>query len=375
MNQAIVAAALPSLYSRWMSELLDQPIPEETKATCNDCAMCAKAGDPPEQEAQHFNPGTKCCTYDPEIPNFLAGAILADADPAAHAGRNQFLFRVNSSAILRPQGVCPTIAEAAAHGVLHPGYGQDASLLCPFYLAESGGICGIWKHRNARCATWYCKHERGAVGRDFWRTLKELLADVEAHLSLRCIHALKAGTPEFRELFPMLSVPNREQFQKQQAFLYRSALPAAHVSAEEAKELKAQMWGDWLDREESFYIECARVASTLDWSGVTAGAPQVLRQRVANLRFSFHRLLNRRLPAILIPAPFRSVRLNDRVTRVWGYSNYDPVDIPASVLNALSHFDRRPTESLLESLGKDPAITLTPAWAQILYDFGILTSP
>ena len=34
-----------------------------------------------------FEPSTKCCTFLPELPNFLVGAMLADTDPAAAEGR------------------------------------------------------------------------------------------------------------------------------------------------------------------------------------------------------------------------------------------------------------------------------------------------
>ena len=40
------------------------------------------------------------------------------------------------------------------------GFGQSVALLCPHYLGDSGG-CGIWRHRNGVCATWFCKHTRG----------------------------------------------------------------------------------------------------------------------------------------------------------------------------------------------------------------------
>src|SRR5215813_7928721 len=82
-----MASALPPLYATWMEQLLTGPIPPETGATCSDCVMLAKEPHPPTGSAHFFNPRTKCCTYLPELPNFLVGRILADSDPQSAAGR------------------------------------------------------------------------------------------------------------------------------------------------------------------------------------------------------------------------------------------------------------------------------------------------
>ena len=85
---------LPPLYARWTDELLGGPIPAETRATCLDCAMWVKEGrnpaayDPFTGQEISFLPSTKCCTYVPSLPNFLAGGVLLDEDPAVAPGGN-----------------------------------------------------------------------------------------------------------------------------------------------------------------------------------------------------------------------------------------------------------------------------------------------
>lgn len=63
----------------------------------------------------------------------------------------------------------------------------QVSALPPHYLDEAGGRCGIWKHRKGVCATWFCKHSRGATGRRFWAMLDQLLATVERELTRWCV--------------------------------------------------------------------------------------------------------------------------------------------------------------------------------------------
>ena len=66
-------ATLPPLYQRWVAEILDE-IPAEPEATCLDCPMVSRSG---EQEGVFFNPVTKCCTYRPNLPNYLENGLEA----------------------------------------------------------------------------------------------------------------------------------------------------------------------------------------------------------------------------------------------------------------------------------------------------------
>src|SRR5262245_36081364 len=90
---------LPPLYQRWVRELLDGPVPRETEATCDNCAMLVEGG-----VAAGFNTDTKCCTFLPELHNFLVGAILADDDPAFATGRASVRARVARRVAVTPLG-------------------------------------------------------------------------------------------------------------------------------------------------------------------------------------------------------------------------------------------------------------------------------
>src|SRR5262249_49762543 len=44
MAQPDLTNVLPPLYARWMAELLQGPLPDESHCTCDDCAVARKPG-------------------------------------------------------------------------------------------------------------------------------------------------------------------------------------------------------------------------------------------------------------------------------------------------------------------------------------------
>src|SRR5258706_1678248 len=100
---------LPPLYEKWIAELVGGAIPRESRATCDNCAMCT-GGEEPESSAQtyFFDPVIKCCTWVPNLHNFLAGRILSDADPAAQFGRTTVEKRIAAGIGVSPLGLAPS---------------------------------------------------------------------------------------------------------------------------------------------------------------------------------------------------------------------------------------------------------------------------
>src|SRR5713101_6632134 len=168
-----------------MDALLGESVPPESRATCDDCAMCAPEG-AAEPNTLYFSPRVKCCTYQPRLPNFLVGRALEDRDFAFSAGRATVERRIDGGVEVTPLG----LEQSAAYGLLYQhgsaGFGHAESMRCPHYI-EEGGRCGIWRHRNSICATWFCKYERGAVGLAFWERLRDLLMAVEKDLAVWCV--------------------------------------------------------------------------------------------------------------------------------------------------------------------------------------------
>ena len=74
------AGTLPALYARWIEAIINGSLPVEIEATCSDCAMCSRSGEPDDPEQNFFDKGSKCCTYTPTLSNFMAGAILGSVN-------------------------------------------------------------------------------------------------------------------------------------------------------------------------------------------------------------------------------------------------------------------------------------------------------
>src|SRR5215470_18692050 len=87
---------LPPLYAKWMAELLEGPIPRESRATCDDCAMCEPEEEQKGPQSNYYDPTIKCCTYIPDLHNFLVGRILSDNDPATEWGRGTVEERIKA---------------------------------------------------------------------------------------------------------------------------------------------------------------------------------------------------------------------------------------------------------------------------------------
>ena len=179
------SASLPPLYAGWVDQLLDGPIPAETNATCHDCAMLLTEGErrTPLAESE-YNPDTKCCTYLPELWNFLVGGVLLESHADAERGRATVEARIDRGAQVTPLG----LGKSRTFGLLYKTggadtFGQSRHMRCPHYLHDEGGLCGVWRNRESTCATWFCKHLRGAVGQTFWSHLHQLLRTAERTLA------------------------------------------------------------------------------------------------------------------------------------------------------------------------------------------------
>jgi len=240
---------LPPLYARWMDPLLGGPIPPETNATCHDCAMAPPPGEQARPGA-YVDPRLRCCTYFPDLPNFLVGRILADEGPALAAGRARVAASLGS-VTCTPRGLHPPAAWRLLYREAAEGFfGRARSLLCPYYL-EEGGLCGIWRHRRSTCATWFCKHVRGAVGLRFWNTLHALLSAVEQQLAGWCIVQLDPGPEALRRCFAFPGERNEPR------------LDAAQLDDAADPTGRRALWGRWHGREREYFEECARRVSAL----------------------------------------------------------------------------------------------------------------
>lgn len=324
---------LPPLYARWMTELLPSPIPREAEAPCLQCVL--RPREKPETAMDVvFDSGVKCCTYVPELHNFLVGRILSDEDPAMATGRSTVEFRIQSGAAVTPLGLGLQPAERQKYAqILRLGtFGKDRTHYCPHYVKE-GGLCGVWRHRNSVCATWFCRHVRGAVGARFWRSVYRLLLSCERALTQWCLLKL-IDDPE------TLAHAMR---------VNRAA--SADTDGSEDAETRKKMWGAWWTRKKEFFRECAKLVDPLPWSEVLALAGPEGRIWASVVRQTHQAMLDRSLPANLHAGAFGGMPLDGARARVWGNNMFQPVDVPAAWVDTLSRLSGERTDRVLDKLG------------------------
>jgi hypothetical protein len=356
---------LPPLYAAWADEILRAPVPKETRATCDDCVMLAPARSWPTGSGYAFDPRTKCCTYVPELPNFLVGRILCDTDPAFAKGRATLVRRLEEGVAVTPLGVGrpPTYRLLYQHTAGAMAFGRNRALRCPHYLEDEGGRCGIWRHRKSTCATWFCKYARGAVGLGFWRAMNQLLGTVEESLARWCVVELDVGDEALRQLFP----PSGGD-----PTLFAAPAMGRSLDGVVDRDLGRRLWGRWTGRERAFFDQCADRVGSLTWREVAAiGGPEV-RVRERLVRQSHAALVSDSQPARLRVGSLSIGEMQTDFDRIWTYSPLDPVDLPRPLLAALHHFDGRPTADALRAIAEIAGIRIDERLLRTLVDFRIL---
>jgi hypothetical protein len=308
-----------------------------------------------------FDPVIKCCTWVPNVHNFLVGRILSETDPAAQFGRTTVEKRIAAGIGVTPLGLAPPPVFSLMYQNSSDSFGRSRTLSCPHYIHD-GGRCGIWRNRNSVCTTWFCKHMRGQVGFTFWRdSLQHLLQAVEKALARWCLLELKLGSEALRHLVVTDNWTGDAD-----------TITGASLDNRVDQCAYARIWGKWRGREQEFFVRCGELVSPLSWSDALAiGGPEA--QVFARLtEESYGQLISDDVPSALKVGPFHLVQIENSMTRVNSYSVYDPLDVPQAVVELLHYFDGRPTERALAAIADERGVHLEPALVRKLVDFKLL---
>jgi len=352
-------AVLPPLYAAWMDELLPGPVQPERLATCHDCAMCAPAGGAPAWGGPYFEPDVKCCTYLPTIWSFLAGRILEDHSAEGAEGRASLERRIDAGLAVTPLGIGRTpVFQLFYQRVDLSSFGRARSLRCPHYLEESGG-CGIWRHRESTCATYFCKYERGDVGKEFWELLHGLLLSAETALAQWCAVQLEVGTEALALLFPPPGEPAPPPTGED---LDGKVVPAEY----------RRRWGRWAGREREYYQAASRLVAPLRWQQIEALAGPELQARKAVVLSAYERVNSEELPDRLWTSPIRLEFQGATSRRVRVEGGAGPLDLPDELVDELRRFDGRLTADVLREIREESGLELTAGLVRKLVDYGIL---
>lgn len=347
---AMTEAALPALYGNWMRAIAGGPIPAETKATCDECAMLAPEGQ--HAGPEYFSPITKCCAFQPHLPNYLAGMILSDSDPVTAASRETLEQRIARKSAITPAYAGP----GSVFGLLYRNtpnvFGRAPDLRCQFLSADGG--CGVWKYRPGVCATWFCKHVRGATAARFWRLSEKILRHVENDLSLWCLAQMKTGLAEVADT-EAASTPD-----------------VSELGGEIDWNRHRDLWGQWVGRENEFYRECGKLVAPLSWERVREICGPRVGILAGLMRDAYDHLLSNAIPDRLRLSEFRLAGIHGNSFRVVAYSQFDPLVLTEELARTLRYFDGRPTEEALAAIAQEQALDLDLELVRKMVDFGLL---
>jgi len=308
----------------------------------------------------YFQPTTKCCTFLPELHNFLVGNALDDAD-GLPAGTASLERRIDAGVAVTPLG----LGRSRSYMLVYDDggnlvFGRARGLRCPHYIEDQGGLCGVWKHRDSSCATWFCKHTRGASGQALWQAIQRVLRIAEGDLAWWCVRELGLDATSVRHLLEL------------QARTKKPRTNASEIDGNAEDIEREKLWGPWRGREREFFRKCGEKVRVLAWSDVVEICGPSLGLAVDVMHSLVKGTKVPGLPERLALKQFMVTALRDEQATITTYSPYDPLLVPAALLELLDAFDGRATNEVLDGLARDHNVELEPAFVQRLIDFGIL---
>jgi Fe-S-cluster containining protein len=347
----------PELVRPILPPLFDELAPNEEKATCGSCAMCRPEGAPPAGDVVYFRPDVKCCSYFPKLPNYLVGAILRDERPDMAEGRRRIREKIATRIGVTPRWLAPprkisVLLEASRRAA----FGRSLVLRCPYYEPQ-GGLCTIWRHREADCSTFFCKYVAGADGQRFWKTLDTYLRYVESKLSAYATsgiapHLVEPGVP--RGEMTLEDLEDRP--------------PAAY----------ADIWREWAGREEELYIACHdRIAAlSRDEFERFLGGDAGYAGNLDALGETYRRMNAPVLPERLVLGPDVVAERVEGGVLVSTYSRYEPLLLSPDLYEVLKEFGAGETVAeVKERLLREAGVEVPDAMLIALHQMRVIVAP
>lgn len=317
--------ALPPLMRSWAEAALDPAvIPVEHRADCRACPMVGEGDDA-------FHADVRCCTYEPVLLNFQVGAFFRRVDPRLERGRQRLEARIRERAGVTPLGIDRPPSYPLWRAADEERFGKDADLACGYLDASDDARCTVHEARNSVCATWFCKHVRGAKGGRFWLALRAFLGAMEQSLAHHCLRELGVGD----EALLALALEKDRPFQKPPPALY------------------AALWAEHRFQEQRFYASCHELVEGLEGpTALALGGASVDRHRRALLAAARH-LEPGPLPAVVMLGPRTvSERRGERVA-LRTYRDSDPIVLGTDELETVAACEGGPGEAAAERLGEE----------------------
>jgi hypothetical protein len=354
------ASVLPALYRAWLEPLLG-PIANEPRATCSKCAMANWPGQPPLERT--FDANVKCCSYQPDVPSFLVGRILADDNPLGAGARSVIRQRIADRVGVTPLGIAMDPTYRAVYENAPSAFGKAMPLRCPYYVDQDGGLCGIWQHRESVCTTWFCKFERGAYGRIFWRVINSLLRMIEVSLRLWVMREVGLSEDAQVDLWTRLEYERGGRPPLDEHAMKNTTDPDRY----------RKDWANFLGREEEYFAKCAEKVQALTSDDILRIGGAVVQSAIHTARFAVEKLKNLGIPERSVPGPmaYFQIRKPGEVRVRHQGLPFDWYDIPESVATNLPRFERGPVREVLAALQAE-GVPIDEAMVKKLVEWQVL---
>ena len=221
---------LPGIWQYMLPEdFMWLKLPNERFTVCSKCHRV---------HTHHYRADCRCCTYFPQIPNFLVGLALKDPD-------SEYLVRKlieNGSALPEGSQFSPKQFYDSAKDFTDELFGRSTLLTCPF-LDPEDPVCGIYPYRNSICATFFCENDHGDKGAAYWDKVQALVGQIETSISQWLMDEIGLDAKAYLERMNSLSDRIDELSD-----------PSSGTWSLSVREF---LWGDWFGREGEFFERCA----------------------------------------------------------------------------------------------------------------------
>lgn len=235
---------LPRIYENLLPREILNFVPEETKATCDNCAMSR----PQHRGKIHYRADLKCCTFHPFLPNYMVGALFQEA--SSTEAHRIFRDKIARREYALPIGmVAPVRYQVEFNNRKEGDFGQREEWLCPYYNKENQN-CNVWRNRAVVCTTFFCKSSYGKVGLKFWEKMNGYLWYVELALLEEALVMLDFSP---RQIMTLLDYHNRQEG------------TAAEKKSWVLPEAKSrELWNGYYEDQEGFYKKCHDVVANMN---------------------------------------------------------------------------------------------------------------
>jgi hypothetical protein len=309
-----------------------------------------------------FDARSKCCTYQPDTPNFLVGRALADDNDVGANARAVMRKRIADRVGVTPFGISMDPTFRTLYENAPSAFGRAMPLRCPYYV-EQGGLCGIWQHREAVCTTWFCKFEQGALGRTFWRVMTSLLKMIEVSLRLWVIREVGLAEDARVDLWSRLEYERG----------WRAPLDEYAMRNTSDPDRYRRDWANFLGREEEFFAKCAEKVQVLTAQDILRIGGQMVESAVQTARHALEKARSTEIPERTVPGSmvYLQIRKPGEVRVRHQSVPFDWLDIPDSLARNLSRFERAPVRQVLPALQSE-GVPIDEAMVRKLVEWQVL---